>query len=61
MRCDVSIDGVLVWSLWSADANVVIFEEEIGVDVRRDARIGLQDSLKVDVYKVVERVQVLLD
>lgn len=61
VRRDALVDGVLVGSFGRADADVEVFEVEVGVDVRGDAGVRAEDRLEVDVDKVVERVDVLLD
>lgn len=61
MGRDLARRRVVVGPLGGADADVGVLEVEVGVDVGRDARVGAQDGLQVDVDKVVERVDVLLD
>jgi hypothetical protein len=47
--CDASVDGIWVGSFWVADANVGVAEEEFGIDVGGNARVGFEDLLELDV------------
>lgn len=61
MRRNARVDGVLVRSFGRAYADVGVLEVKVGIDVGGDAGVGAEDGLQLDVDKVVERVDVLLD
>ena len=46
---------------WSANVDVGVADEVIWGYIRDDGRVGAEDGFDIDVDKVVERVEVLLD
>lgn len=58
---DALVDGVLVGSFGRSNSDVEVFEVEVRVNVAGDSRVRSEDGLKIDVDKVVERIEMLLN
>lgn len=53
--------NILIASLRSANVNIKVFDIEVGINIRSYQRFGLDDFLQLDVYEMIERVDMLLD